>query len=166
MIIKHCWTFVPHFLQSVKMTRHGLSLNRVDLFHWIYGTVYVVGLSNSHEGNVGGSVADGLGSPSDGNYTCGLVVNPACCFRPGSRFTRLLLSGPRWFFPPAGFSLSSLTAHLTLVSRLLASASARGKPGQILPATSSVINPPKLALINTRSLENKTFLLNDFFLLP
>lgn len=88
-IIKRCWTFEPQFLLSARQTRHGLSSNLVGHQHWIYWTVYVVGLSNLH----GEYVVNGLGSSFHGKYICGLVVNLACCSQPGSRLMMLLLSG-------------------------------------------------------------------------
>lgn len=145
-IIKRCWTFEPQFLLSARQTRHGLSSNLVGHQHWIYWTVYVVGLSNLH----GEYVVNGLGSSFHGKYICGLVVNLACCSQPGSRLMMLLLSGAHRISPPAGFPRSTLPACLpTLGSVMPSSAFAHAKLGWTLTifapwtvlATFSIIIP-------------------------
>ncbi len=78
------------------------------------------------------------------------LTHVSCVTTTGPVLGHLLQSGPHWFFSPAGFSPSSLNAHLTLVLRLLASASARGKPGQILQISALCADsqPPPVPLIH------------------
>lgn len=131
-----------------------------------YRSVYYDGMSISHEKSAERNVVNGLDPPPDGELICGLdAVSSLWIWLGGS------MCGARAVWRPSDFSCrclhpilpACLSPVLQFEARQEGVDHANLRTLRRASVTPSTISPPKMALLNARSVVNKTFLLNNFF---